>query len=370
MEATNLLETDHRTVEDLFRRFESSGPSATVERRDLVDRMIEELSRHAAIEEQIFYPATRATVPEVTGDALESIEEHNLVKVLLAQLQGMDPEEERFAPKVHVLIELVREHVSEEEGTYFPIVRDALSDEALEDLGDAMASLRVKAPTRPHPELPDSPPANVLLAPAAAVVDRVADVLSGTAEGTFAGLDDLVARITDRGPRSPRPVGSSDRRRQSKRVRSGIDAGADAAERGVRSVANRAAEAVGGTADAVGRTAERAAKTAKRASRSTEKAASRASRSTKKAASRASGSTKKAAKRTTKATGKKASASRSSSTSTRATAKKAAGKRSAPKRTARKSTAKKATATKASTRKATAEKAGARKTTAKKARPR
>ncbi|MEZ5179447.1 MAG: hemerythrin domain-containing protein [Acidimicrobiales bacterium] len=62
MDAITLLKDDHKSVEKLFRRFEKAGDRAYVEKREVVDRIIEELSIHAAIEEQIFYPVTRETV--------------------------------------------------------------------------------------------------------------------------------------------------------------------------------------------------------------------------------------------------------------------------------------------------------------------
>ena len=63
----------------------------------------------------------------------------------------MDPEAERFDAKVTVLIENVRHHVEEEESEYFPEVRSALGRKALGELGDAMATAKETAPTRPHP---------------------------------------------------------------------------------------------------------------------------------------------------------------------------------------------------------------------------
>ena len=68
MDAITLLKNDHQTVEKLFKRFENTGDAAMVERRKIVDQIIEELSQHAAIEEQIFYPVTRATVDDIDDD--------------------------------------------------------------------------------------------------------------------------------------------------------------------------------------------------------------------------------------------------------------------------------------------------------------
>ena len=117
---------DHKTVEQLFKRFEKAGDRALVAKREIVDRILEELSIHATIEEQYFYPVARATVPGTEDIVLESLEEHHIVKWVLSELDGMDPADERFDAKVTVLIENVRHHVEEEESEFFPKVRDEL----------------------------------------------------------------------------------------------------------------------------------------------------------------------------------------------------------------------------------------------------
>src|SRR4029453_18596433 len=160
MDAITLLRADHQTVEQLFKRFEKAGDRAYVEKREIVDRIIEELSAHAAIEEQVFYPVARETVPGTEDIALESLEEHHIVKWLLSELVDLDPEAERFDAKVTVLIENVRHHVEEEQDDFFPKVRDALSRSALADLGEALAEAKKSAPTHPHPRAPDAPPGN------------------------------------------------------------------------------------------------------------------------------------------------------------------------------------------------------------------
>src|SRR4051812_26398581 len=57
MDAITLLKSDHKTVEGLFKKFEKAGPSAVKTKQQLVKKIIEELAVHAAIEEQVFYPA-------------------------------------------------------------------------------------------------------------------------------------------------------------------------------------------------------------------------------------------------------------------------------------------------------------------------
>src|SRR4029077_2529573 len=100
MDAISMLKADHKTVEQLFKRFESAGPRAHAEKRDIVERVIEALSVHAAIEEQLFYPVARPTVPGTEDLALESLEEHHIVKGVLSELETMSPEDERFDAKV------------------------------------------------------------------------------------------------------------------------------------------------------------------------------------------------------------------------------------------------------------------------------
>src|SRR5689334_19640809 len=114
-DALRVLRDDHRTVDDLFKRFEKAGDRAYTTKRRLVDQMIRELSIHAAIEEEIFYPEVRQRIQQSEDEVLESLEEHHLVKVSLAELEGMDPKEERFDAKVTVMMENVRHHAKEEE---------------------------------------------------------------------------------------------------------------------------------------------------------------------------------------------------------------------------------------------------------------
>ena len=219
MDAITLLKDDHKTVEKLFRRFEKAGDRAHAEKREVVDRIIEELSVHAAIEEQLFYPVTRATVPDVEDIALESLEEHHIVKWVLAELEAMDPADERFTAKVTVLMENVRHHVEEEESDYFPKVREQLGRNALTELGDAMVAAKDTAPIHPHPEAPDTPPVNLVAGAAATVTDKVGDTVSGLAQGGRAVVDDLISRVQGVQKRAKAPQGSSTAKRTAKKVR-------------------------------------------------------------------------------------------------------------------------------------------------------
>jgi hemerythrin superfamily protein len=182
MDAIMLLKNDHKTVEDLFKRFEKLGPRAVKSKEDVVARIIRELSVHAAIEEMLFYPAIRQAVDDGNGDiddiddmVLESLEEHHIVKWVLSELDGMSAENERFDAKVTVLMENVRHHVEEEEGDLFPKVQKLLGKQRLAELGDAMAKAKKSVPTHPHPRSPDEPPGNLVAGAGAALVDKALD---------------------------------------------------------------------------------------------------------------------------------------------------------------------------------------------------
>jgi hemerythrin superfamily protein len=176
MDAITLLKNDHRTVEELFERYEKTGPRGKKAKRSIADKIIRELSIHAEIEEMIFYPSVRSWVPEETSDVLEALEEHNVVKWLLADLERMSPNDERFDAKMSVMMESVRHHVKEEQNEMFPKVRKTMPRSALNELGARLEQGKKVVPTRPHPRSPDTPPGNIIAGAAAGVIDRARDV--------------------------------------------------------------------------------------------------------------------------------------------------------------------------------------------------
>jgi hemerythrin-like domain-containing protein len=171
MDAIALLKADHDEVEKLFKRFEKLGPRATKTKADIADKVITALSRHAAIEEQVLYPAVRERLPEDEDTVLEALEEHHVAKWLLSELDGMTPDHERFDAKFVVLAESVRHHVKEEEGELFPKMREGFSRSELQQLGDDLATAKKAAPSKPHPRSPDEPPGNILAAAATLPLD-------------------------------------------------------------------------------------------------------------------------------------------------------------------------------------------------------
>ncbi|MDE3086567.1 MAG: hemerythrin domain-containing protein [Acidobacteriota bacterium] len=173
MDALNLLKADHRDVETQFRAFERTTGKVTWERA--AKAAVRDLSIHAAVEEQIFYPAVTLEVPDLAEIMLRSLEAHNVVEWLCSAIESTSSDDDRFGPRMTVLIDNVRLHVEEEEDDVFPEVRQALSRRRLNELGELLAKAKSAAPTPPHPRLPDTAPAKLLTGVVAGAVDRALD---------------------------------------------------------------------------------------------------------------------------------------------------------------------------------------------------
>ena len=133
-EATAFLKQDHRAVEALFSQFEEARDGRT--RASIMRRIAQALLVHTEIEEEIFYPAARQEMGdhELLNEALV---EHESVKRLVAEIEGMRPSEQLYKAKVAVLQEYVKHHVREEERELFPLVKKTGLD--LEALGEELA---------------------------------------------------------------------------------------------------------------------------------------------------------------------------------------------------------------------------------------
>jgi hemerythrin superfamily protein len=321
MDAISLLKDDHKSVERLFKRYESAGDRALVQKLDIVDRIIEELAAHAAIEELIFYPVARATVPKTEDIALESLEEHHIVKWVLSELETMSPEDERFDAKVTVLIENVRHHVKEEENDFFPKVRNELGRGALGELGDAMEAAKKAAPTHAHPRSPDAPPGNLVIGTAAGVADRISDTVNGFAQGGVAALGDVIATVLGRKRPSVSPSGTRVARSTARRVRSTVD-----------DITEEAIEAARGAEKATKRTVKRTSATARTTSRTAKRGAARTAKTAQSATKRTARTAQSATKRTAKTA--KSGATRTARTAKRGATSTATTGRRAVKRTA------------------------------------
>ncbi len=148
-DAIVILRDDHKQIRKVFKDFQSTEDTATARKGKLVDTMIEVLTQHTYIENEVMYPRVRGLLPDLEDDVLESYEEHHVADVLVMELAGMKPTDERFTAKTMVLIESVTHHMDEEEQEWFPQVREGLGRKALQEIGQELIEAKKKAPTRP-----------------------------------------------------------------------------------------------------------------------------------------------------------------------------------------------------------------------------
>src|SRR6476619_781710 len=118
-QAVALLKEDHEREKELFDRFEEARTRPA--KLKIVRAALVELKVHAAIEEELFYPAVRKPVGKDIMN--EADEEHHVAKFLIAELDVMDGSESHFDAKFTVLAENVRHHIKEEEGEMLPKAR-------------------------------------------------------------------------------------------------------------------------------------------------------------------------------------------------------------------------------------------------------
>ncbi len=148
-DAIVLLKSDHKEIKKVFSDFEKAGEDAYAAKGRLVEKMIELLTVHTYVENEVMYPRVRELLPDLEDDILESYEEHHVADVLVMELAQMSPDDERFTAKTTVLIENVRHHIDEEEQEWFPQVRTGLGRKKLQELGVDLLQAKKKAPRRP-----------------------------------------------------------------------------------------------------------------------------------------------------------------------------------------------------------------------------
>jgi len=143
-DALTLIKSDHEEAKALFARFlDSSTPSA--QRRSALTHVLDALTIHTNMEEQIFYPALRkAGGSEEKKSVLEAVEEHASAKDLIAKIRALPPRDETLTAKVTVLKELIEHHVEEEESQVFSEARRVLGNK-LEALGAEMQRFKDRA---------------------------------------------------------------------------------------------------------------------------------------------------------------------------------------------------------------------------------
>ncbi len=137
--ATALLRADHKLVSHLFAEYAKAG--SAIKKKELVAQICTELTVHAQVEEEIFYPAVKQALKD-TDLLPEATVEHATLKDLIGQIEFREPDGEMFDGKVKVLSEYVQHHVKEEQNQMFPKARETKLD--MGKLGAQMAARKAK----------------------------------------------------------------------------------------------------------------------------------------------------------------------------------------------------------------------------------
>jgi hemerythrin superfamily protein len=176
-----ILEHDHREVEEMFSELETLRGEVTDEakerRKALVDQVTIELVRHSVAEEVIVYPEVEDRVS--SEEAEHAREEHAEAEETLKRLEKLDADDPDFEDELTTLMKEIRHHIEDEEGQMFAHMRQVIDADELRKLGARVESFKKVAPTRPHPNVPNTPLARVAAGPAASMLDRMRDLASG-----------------------------------------------------------------------------------------------------------------------------------------------------------------------------------------------
>ena len=145
LDAIELLESDHRKVEDLFKQFGNLEDEDEEAASEIIETACIELQIHDTIETEIFYPAVREQAEEEeVEDLLDEAEvEHDTVRELIEKIEDMEWEDEKLKAHFTVLIEYVKHHVKEERQEMFPKVK-ALKSLDLKALGAEMSERKAE----------------------------------------------------------------------------------------------------------------------------------------------------------------------------------------------------------------------------------
>jgi hemerythrin superfamily protein len=174
IDVVEFVRADHRTIKALFTTIGAAEPE---DRAATWPDLLHSLSVHEVAEELVVFPALR--VIEAGGPAVAArLGEQEAAAAQLKAMEGMDPASAEFGAALGELQAAVLAHAEAEEREILPII--VRSDDVLDrtSLGARYQAAKDRAPTRPHPHAPHTPPGNVLGGPLLSLVDRVRDHLS------------------------------------------------------------------------------------------------------------------------------------------------------------------------------------------------
>lgn len=176
-----VLEHDHREVEEMFAELESLRGASSEEdqerRKTVTEQVTIELVRHSVAEEVIVYPPVADKVDSEEVDHAK--EEHAEAEETLKRLEKLDADDPAFDDELATLMSEIRHHIEDEEGDMFAHMRKVMDAEELQRLGSRVEAFKKVAPTRPHPEVPHEALPRAAAGAPASLFDRMRDLASG-----------------------------------------------------------------------------------------------------------------------------------------------------------------------------------------------
>lgn len=137
MDVLQLLKEDHDKIKKILTHLESTTERGVKTREEFYTKVRAELQVHEAIEEEILYPALKEH-PKAKDLVLEAYEEHNVVDMVIAEIDALPYDDETWGAKLTVMRENVEHHIGEEESEMFEQCRNVFDRDELAELGDRM----------------------------------------------------------------------------------------------------------------------------------------------------------------------------------------------------------------------------------------
>jgi iron-sulfur cluster repair protein YtfE (RIC family) len=124
-DACELLDADHIAVKHLFVDYARLAilPDAAgtlTERTALAMKICDELTVHAQIEEEIFYPALRSALPDDADVVDEATAEHQQARQLISEIRALGQANPAMDALMASLNTAIEHHVKEERDELFP----------------------------------------------------------------------------------------------------------------------------------------------------------------------------------------------------------------------------------------------------------
>lgn len=169
-----LVQRDHREIEQMLDLIEMTANGA---RRAAFENLVRKLAVHETAEEEVVHPLARRVGAEKV--ATNAVQEESTAKHALADLDGVDVDSNTFEQRFAALKRDVLAHAQREERDEHPRISANTTRDELETLGKVFGAAEAVAPTHPHPSIPPTAGANLVLGPIFAITDRVRDTIRG-----------------------------------------------------------------------------------------------------------------------------------------------------------------------------------------------